>query len=293
MGWWAHWLIFSALILGLGKRTDGLINSNCKGSSLDLADDVCQACISPAHGPPPCGQSAFVSERHLHRCISLPDEEGTEECHGGPPGAELAILTSARKRSPELASHLPGDLCLSFFYLKSCCYSRLFPLECYFLSRCLGKCVYLGFCYSLTAERMCLENHTVVACLLQIKGLDYRRWNHQLVLGFWCWNLDDAKSELGDVYGSAACVIRVGIFCVNPAEVWNWTCLSGISAWLFPHVAEITEAYWANSLLASLLLTLLDYFIGAAWVEAVFIVLPGLVTLSPLNFVWPNHLITQ
>lgn len=99
---------------GVGKRTDGLINSNCKGSSPDLAVDVCQACISPAHGPPTCRPRAFVRERRLHQCISLPDEEGTQECHGGPPGAELGTLTSARKRSPERASQLPGDLILSY-----------------------------------------------------------------------------------------------------------------------------------------------------------------------------------
>lgn len=120
--WWTHWLIFSALISGVGKRTDGLINSTCKGSSPDLAADVCQACVSPAHGPPLRGQRAvFGSERCLHQYVSLPDEEGTEECHTGPPGAELAILTSARKRSPELTSQLQGDLILSFSWLKSCC----------------------------------------------------------------------------------------------------------------------------------------------------------------------------
>lgn len=114
VGWGTHGLICSALISGVGKRTDGLINSNCKGSSPDLAVDVCQACISPALGPPPCRPREFVSERCLHQCVLLPDEEGTGGWNGDPPGAESGILTSARKRSPELASQLPGDLILSF-----------------------------------------------------------------------------------------------------------------------------------------------------------------------------------
>lgn len=82
VGWWTHWLISSALISGVGEGTDALINS--KGSSPDLAVDVCQACISPAHGPPPCRQRAFVSERRLHRCASLPDEEGQKNATAVP-----------------------------------------------------------------------------------------------------------------------------------------------------------------------------------------------------------------
>lgn len=42
-------------------------------------------------------------------CVLLPDEDGREECHGGPPGAELAISTSARTWPPELAWQLQGD----------------------------------------------------------------------------------------------------------------------------------------------------------------------------------------
>lgn len=51
------------------------------------------------------------------QCFLLPDEEGREQCHGGPPGAELGTLTSARKWSVAHTSRLLGDF-FKHFSLK-------------------------------------------------------------------------------------------------------------------------------------------------------------------------------
>lgn len=53
------------------------------------------------------------------------EADGKEECYGGPLGAEVGTLTSARKWSVKHTSRLPGDFsvillvaCLSFSYFK-------------------------------------------------------------------------------------------------------------------------------------------------------------------------------
>lgn len=143
-----------------------------------------------------------------------------------PPGAESATLTSARKRSLELASQLPGDFILSFFFLfKS---KILLLIQDIFLQNVTLLSTYLVWIF-ITVSLLnvtCLENHKVPvvdACVRQIKRLEYEATSWYL--GF--WSLDDAESELDDIYGATACVIG-GVIQVNPTEVWNGACLRSL-----------------------------------------------------------------
>lgn len=127
LGWWTRTNLQRFNIGGWEKDRRSDKQQLQRLPSPDLAVDVCQACVSPAPGPPPCTPrepaSERASERRLHPRVPPPGEEGTGGWNGDPPGAESATLTSARKRSLELASQLPGDLILSFFLkknLKSC-----------------------------------------------------------------------------------------------------------------------------------------------------------------------------
>lgn len=131
-----------------GKRTDGQINRATASPfpvPAQICLSVCQACVIPARG-------LLLHRKGVCQCVCLcmcmgvrvsshsisafwclmrrEEVEGREECHGGPLGAELDTLTSARKWSIEHTSRLPGDsLALvfeiflsAFFYLLKTCY---------------------------------------------------------------------------------------------------------------------------------------------------------------------------
>lgn len=104
-----------------GKRTDGQINRATASAPAQiwllmsakptLVQHV--ACCCTERGSVSVCECMFMSEQS--QCFLLPDDEGREECHGGPPGAELGTLTSARKWSVAHTSRLPGD-----FFLSTC-----------------------------------------------------------------------------------------------------------------------------------------------------------------------------
>lgn len=112
-----------------GKGTDGQINrATASACSPDLVVDGCQSLRRCNTRPSRCTDAHSASacargSRTLNAFLLL-DDKGREECRGGPPGAELDTLTSARMRSVELTSQRLGDFFIFLFFsvLALCCW---------------------------------------------------------------------------------------------------------------------------------------------------------------------------
>lgn len=108
-----------------GKGTDGQINrataSDCErlqprsGGWRLPKPAVLQREAGPCAERRSVSASACVRRSGLNAFLLL-DDKGREECRGGPPGAELDTLTSARMRSVAHTSRRRGD----FFNLFLC-----------------------------------------------------------------------------------------------------------------------------------------------------------------------------
>lgn len=103
-----------------GKGTDGQINrATASACSPDLVLDGCQSlqrCSTRPVAARTLALRVHVCEGAGLNAFLLLDDKGREECRGGPPGAELDTLTSARMRSVELTSRRLGDFFFHSFF---------------------------------------------------------------------------------------------------------------------------------------------------------------------------------